>query len=384
MKDLANVLTSDSFYFLWEQIVQDFEHLNVYRNVLAVVGALYITNKTFQFLYSVAHGIATHGLSRYFPVRLTESGDWAVVTGPTEGIGRAFAIELAKRGMSVLLLGRNPDKLQELSDFIRREYKQQTKILVIDFNDPGKAYEDINDAFEKLDIGVVVNNVGTINSFPSFLHEMDDDEIMSMLIVNIQSVTKMTKLAVTHMRKRKKGLIVNVSSIASVAPAPLLQVYAATKVVSVYNYSMGPTCKEILAKLEKFVEADHVIKVDIFTDALDDDGNITHQAYVTSFSQAVNAEVKPDGITVHTLIPSYVKTRMVGYSPYLSTSLLVPTPETYVKNALATLKYSTYSTGYWFHGIQAFFVSSLPVTWYMYMIRRANLIFRNEYLSLHN
>ncbi|KAK7788643.1 hypothetical protein R5R35_008276 [Gryllus longicercus] len=229
MKDLANVLTSDSFYFLWEQIVQDFEHLNVYRNVLAVVGALYITNKTFQFLYSVAHGIATHGLSRYFPVRLTESGDWAVVTGPTEGIGRAFAIELAKRGMSVLLLGRNPDKLQELSDFIRREYKQQTKILVIDFNDPGKAYEDINDAFEKLDIGVVVNNVGTINSFPSFLHEMDDDEIMSMLIVNIQSVTKMTKLAVTHMRKRKKGSIVNVSSIASVAPAPLLQVYAATK-----------------------------------------------------------------------------------------------------------------------------------------------------------
>ncbi|KAK7788642.1 hypothetical protein R5R35_008276 [Gryllus longicercus] len=336
MKDLANVLTSDSFYFLWEQIVQDFEHLNVYRNVLAVVGALYITNKTFQFLYSVAHGIATHGLSRYFPVRLTESGDWAVVTGPTEGIGRAFAIELAKRGMSVLLLGRNPDKLQELSDFIRREYKQQTKILVIDFNDPGKAYEDINDAFEKLDIGVVVNNVGTINSFPSFLHEMDDDEIMSMLIVNIQSVTKMTKLAVTHMRKRKKGSIVNVSSIASVAPAPLLQVYAATK------------------------------------------------AYVTSFSQAVNAEVKPDGITVHTLIPSYVKTRMVGYSPYLSTSLLVPTPETYVKNALATLKYSTYSTGYWFHGIQAFFVSSLPVTWYMYMIQRANLIFRNEYLSLHN
>merc|ERR1719382_728797 len=67
-------------------------------------------------------------------MRLSRYGEWAVVTGATDGIGKAYAFELAKKGLSVLLLSRTPEKLQEVQKEIREKYpKVQVEVLPIDF-----------------------------------------------------------------------------------------------------------------------------------------------------------------------------------------------------------------------------------------------------------
>jgi NADPH:quinone reductase-like Zn-dependent oxidoreductase len=88
---------------------------------------------------------------------------WAVVTGASDGIGKAFAIELARAGFKVALVARNKDKTQEVADEIKSNFKVETKVIVYDFN---KTYTE--ETFIELDkmmrdlgeISILVNNVG--------------------------------------------------------------------------------------------------------------------------------------------------------------------------------------------------------------------------------
>ena len=66
-------------------------------------------------------------------VNLKKYGSWAVVTGCTDGIGKAYAQRLAKQGLNVVLISRSADKLKELSDELTKKYSIQTKIISADF-----------------------------------------------------------------------------------------------------------------------------------------------------------------------------------------------------------------------------------------------------------
>jgi 17beta-estradiol 17-dehydrogenase / very-long-chain 3-oxoacyl-CoA reductase len=66
-------------------------------------------------------------------INLKKYGDWAVATGCTDGIGKAYAEKLAKKGLNIVLLSRSLDKLNELSIFITEKYKVKTKVIAVDF-----------------------------------------------------------------------------------------------------------------------------------------------------------------------------------------------------------------------------------------------------------
>ena len=69
------------------------------------------------------------------PKRLKRYGSWAMVTGATDGIGLAFAHELAKHGLNLILVSRNPLKLASVSDDFRQEFPQiKIKIIPFDFS----------------------------------------------------------------------------------------------------------------------------------------------------------------------------------------------------------------------------------------------------------
>ncbi len=87
-------------------------------------------------------------------------GEWAVVTGATDGIGKEYARELARRGMKVVLIARNPEKLQRVAEELGRETKSQISTVVADFSKGPEIYPGIRLALNDLDIGVLVNNVG--------------------------------------------------------------------------------------------------------------------------------------------------------------------------------------------------------------------------------
>jgi 17beta-estradiol 17-dehydrogenase / very-long-chain 3-oxoacyl-CoA reductase len=60
-------------------------------------------------------------------------GSWAVITGCTDGIGKAYAEMLAKKGLNVVLLSRSLDKLEKLAEEIKTKYSVQTKVIAADF-----------------------------------------------------------------------------------------------------------------------------------------------------------------------------------------------------------------------------------------------------------
>ncbi|KAL2505272.1 Very-long-chain 3-oxoacyl-CoA reductase 1 [Abeliophyllum distichum] len=131
---------------------------------------------------------------------LKKYGSWALVTGPTDGIGKAFAFQLARKGLNLVLVGRNPDKLREVSDSIKSRYgSTQVKTVVVDFF--------------------------------GFFHEVDENLLNDLIKVNVEGTTKVTHAVLPGMVKRKKGAIVNIGSGAAIViPSdPLYAVYAATK-----------------------------------------------------------------------------------------------------------------------------------------------------------
>ncbi|XP_017726993.1 PREDICTED: testosterone 17-beta-dehydrogenase 3 isoform X3 [Rhinopithecus bieti] len=171
---------------------------------------------------------------------LRSMGQWAVITGAGDGIGKAYSFELAKRGLDVVLISRTLEKLEAIATEIERTTGRSVRIIQADFT-KDDIYEHIKEKLTGLEIGILVNNVGMLpNLLPShFLNA--PDEIQSVIHCNITSVVKMTQLILKHMESRRKGLILNISSGIALFPWPLYSLYSASKVLTPYAVSTAMT-----------------------------------------------------------------------------------------------------------------------------------------------
>lgn len=164
---------------------------------------------------------------------LKKYGSWALVTGPTDGIGKGFAFQLARKGLNLILVGRNPDKLKDVSNSIQAKYsKTQIKTVVVDFSgDISDGIQRIRESIEGLDVGVLINNVGISYPYARFFHEVDEELLKNLIKINVEGTTKVTQAVLPGMLQRKRGAIVNIGSGAAIViPSdPLYAVYAATK-----------------------------------------------------------------------------------------------------------------------------------------------------------
>ena len=108
-----------------------------------------------------------------------------------------------------------------------------TKIIEADFtNDSYDTYHAIEKELYGMEIGILINNVGMSSSHPAYFLELPNrDKVYSDIIkCNISSVTNMSLIILPQMVERKKGVVVNVSSVTAIIPSPLLTVYASSKV----------------------------------------------------------------------------------------------------------------------------------------------------------
>ena len=163
-----------------------------------------------------------------FKKNLRLYGDWAVVTGATDGIGKGYARELAKRGLNVILVGRNPDKLRDVRDLIMDESIVKVKTIQFDFAKVHD-YSVIEEELRNMDIGILVNNVGTSYGGQFPYQDTLISRTRSMVDVNIVSVVAMTHICLSNMVKKKRGAIIHISSGSSHWPMPYLSVYPASK-----------------------------------------------------------------------------------------------------------------------------------------------------------
>lgn len=200
---------------------------------LSIVGAVALGVLLFKVLSFVKINYMT---SLNMKKRYGKAGEWAVVTGASEGIGQAMAIDLGRRGFNVCVIARTQSKL----DSVVEELKQigvEGKSISFDFaSATAQSYDELFAELDKIQIAVLVNNVGVNYSYTNYFDEVDLETDLRLLKVNCEASVRMTKYIVPKMKSKHCGAIVMLGSVSAVTPAPMLCTYAGTKA---FNLSFG-------------------------------------------------------------------------------------------------------------------------------------------------
>lgn len=152
----------------------------------------------------------------------------ALITGASSGIGKAFAYELAKKGVNLVITARSENKLSQMAEDLQSKFKIQAKYIVADLSDlrsPKFIYQEIKKL--GLTIDLLINNAG-IGKWTNFL-DQSLETYQSMLHLNINSLVSLTHLFLPEMLQNNNGGIVNIASTGALQPCPYIAVYCASK-----------------------------------------------------------------------------------------------------------------------------------------------------------
>lgn len=148
---------------------------------------------------------------------------YALITGATSGIGKEFAVSLAKKGYNLILTGRKENELYSLKNMFENEMKIKVTLIIGDFRDSGTLYNIVKSARDKK-IEFLINNVGYGNKLNFF--ESDLKESLEMIDVHVGSVVRLCYEIIPLM---KEGYIINTSSLAAYLPTSYNHIYSSTK-----------------------------------------------------------------------------------------------------------------------------------------------------------
>jgi len=146
----------------------------------------------------------------------------ALITGASSGIGRDMARILNKKGYDLILVAKDKGKLED----IQKEIGGDTKIIPMDLISTFNCLELYNQVKDE-DIEILINDAG-FGLFGSFTTTKLDKEL-DMIDLNIKALHTLTKLFLTDFKKKNKGYILNVASMAAFSPGPMMATYYATK-----------------------------------------------------------------------------------------------------------------------------------------------------------
>lgn len=270
---------------------------------------------------------------------LTRYGAYAVVTGATDGIGKAYAYELAACGMNLILVSRTQAKLdevkREITEWVSSKRQNRSNIDIVTFAiDLTNVTDDILASFEKSiadkDIGILVNNAGMSLDHPDYLETTSPSFNRDLIHINVYAPTVLTRAVLPGMKSRQRGVIVNLGSANGILPAvPLLSTYAGSK------------------------------------------------AYINQFSRSMDEELKEFNIRVHDQCPFFVTTKI---SKIRKPRLDAPTPKVWARAAVRQIGYETDRTPYWSHGLMLLALRSICPEWavnkYVHSLHKS---FRNRY-----
>ena len=156
----------------------------------------------------------------------TRYGKWAVIAGASEGLGAAFAAQLAERGMRLLLLARREEVLAELAQQLRQQHGVDVRHMALDLADPelsGKLAPAVAD----IEVGVLVYNAA-VSQMGRFV-TMEEDALERMIRVNVSGPLTFLHALLPAMHERGRGAVVLMSSLAGMQGSPGIAAYAATK-----------------------------------------------------------------------------------------------------------------------------------------------------------
>ncbi|MEM1428835.1 MAG: SDR family oxidoreductase [Pseudomonadota bacterium] len=196
----------------------------------------------------------------------------ALITGASSGIGSEFARYHARKGGDLVVVARRKAPLDALKAEIESAHSVSVTVIAMDVGTPEQATQLFETVKSKgIDVDILINNAG-FGGHGAFL-ERDLAKDLAMIDLNVSALVTLSHLVGNDMKARGGGKMLQVSSTASFMPGPYQAVYFATK------------------------------------------------AFVTSFSQAIDQEMRKDGITSTALCPGLVNTEFVATASLEGTGL---------------------------------------------------------------
>lgn len=174
----------------------------------------------------------------------------AIVTGASGGFGLEFAKLLAADGYDLVLIARSAGKLEMIASELRAHHGVSVDIIPMDLSvldAASRVHEHVPDC------DILINNAGFANNGP--FDRLDEAEIRSEIMLDVLTLTELTRKYLPKMRARGSGRVMNIASTAGLLPGPFMSVYYASK------------------------------------------------AYVVSFTQAIAEELRGSGVTVTLVCP---------------------------------------------------------------------------------
>jgi short-subunit dehydrogenase len=192
------------------------------------------------------------------------SQDVCLITGASSGIGEALARRLARDGRHLALVARRADRLERLAGELKQAHGVDVHAIPRDLLSPGAVRSLVDDLEQRrLAVDWLVNNAafGTAGAF----HRLPVERELEEVRLNVEVLVELTGRLLPGMVARGRGAIVNVSSLAGFAPGPMMATYSASK------------------------------------------------AFVTSFSEAIAAELRGTGIHVLCVCPGFTRTEFQSH-----------------------------------------------------------------------
>jgi short-subunit dehydrogenase len=157
----------------------------------------------------------------------TRFGPWAVVAGGSDGIGEAFAFELARRGLHVALIARRRDPLARVAAELRERFRVEARAIRCDLTSEAVA-ETVASATRELDVGLLVYNAGS-NRQPSRFLDTPIDDVLFLEQLSCRGPLLLAHHFGARLRARQRGGMILMSSLISLCGSHYQATYAATK-----------------------------------------------------------------------------------------------------------------------------------------------------------
>lgn len=184
----------------------------------------------------------------------------ALITGASSGIGKVYADRLARRGYDLILVARDKARLDQLAGQLAAETGAKADVIVADLTEKAGLARVEQRLRNDESITLLVNNAGV--AAPSALVGADLDRLESLIQLNIVAFTRLAGAAADAFVPRKRGVIINISSVLALLPERSGAAYSGSK------------------------------------------------AYVLNFTQSLNQELAPYGIRVQAVLPGATRTEI--------------------------------------------------------------------------
>ncbi len=151
-----------------------------------------------------------------------------VITGATQGIGRALAEEFARDGHRLVLVARDEQKLAATAGALNESHGVEVKVFACDLGSP-EGCDDLENALRRFGLyaDILVNNAALMTA--GFFQDADPAKLRTIVDLDVQAVVDLTRRFLPGMIARRTGGVLNVASVEGFMPVPYQATYAAAK-----------------------------------------------------------------------------------------------------------------------------------------------------------